>query len=106
MVPRSYLDIGGVVTWHFSISTMYFLCFAGKLMFAHRFLRKAAIMLRTSTSLNLVSSNPGVSIKTTRRPSRSKGFPNCTSFVQDSRLPLVARSDPLVRLMNCVNREA
>ena len=34
--------------------------------------RKAAIILRTSVSLSEVSSNPGVSIKTTRRPSRSK----------------------------------
>ena len=82
------------------------LSFANEFTFAYKVPRKAATMLRTSTSLRMVSSNPGVSIKTTRRPSRSKAFPGCTSLVQDSRSSLVARPDPLIRLMNCVKPEA
>jgi len=61
-------------------------------------------MLRTSTSLRTVSSNPGAPIKTTRRPSRSKDRPDCTAFVQDSRSSPTPRLDPLTRLTNFVNQ--
>ena len=71
-------------------------------VFAYEAVRKVAIILRTSTSLRSVSSNPGVSIKTTWRPSTPKGSPGCTPLVQDSRPSLVARLDPLMRLTNCV----
>ena len=54
-------------------------------------------------SLRVVSSNPGVSTKTTRRPSRLKPPPNCMAFVQDRSPPPTPRSDPLTRLMNCVD---
>lgn len=76
--------------------------------FAYEVSRNAAIILRMSTSLCIVSSNPGVSIKTTRRPSRLKGFPGCTTLVEDSS-PIPTRMlDPLTRLINCVTtgREA
>ena len=63
--------------------------------------RNAAIILKTSVSLLTVSSNPGVSIKTTRRPSKLKTLPGCTLSVQDWSPWLTARLDPLMRLMNC-----
>jgi len=69
--------------------------------FTYEVARKAAIVLRTSVSLCTVLSNPGVSIRLTRRPSRSKGA-NCTVFVQD-RSPLqTLELDPLTRLTNFV----
>ena len=51
-------------------------------------------------SLLVVSSNPGVSIKVTTRPSRLNGCATWTMLVQDlSPLPM-CKFDPLARLMN------
>ena len=57
------------------------------------------IDLRTSVSLRVVSSNPGVSIKVTVRPSR-ENVEVSTSMVQLSSESLTARFDPLARLIN------
>jgi hypothetical protein len=65
--------------------------------------RKSAMILRISVSLFVVSSNPGVSIKTTRCPSRWKAPAVCTASVQDCSPLLTARLDPLTRFTNCVN---
>ena len=72
--------------------------------FTYEVARKAAIILRTSVSLLVVSSNPGVSIKTTRRPSKLKAPATWTVFVQDRSPLLTPRLDPLTRLINCVDR--
>ena len=50
-------------------------------------------------SLRVVSSNPGVSIKVTVRPSR-KNADVSTSMVQLSSESLTAKLDPLARLIN------
>jgi len=55
--------------------------------------------LRMSVSLRVVSSNPGVSIKVTVRPSR-KNADVSTSMVQLSSESLTAKFDPLARLIN------
>jgi len=47
--------------------------------------RYAAIMDRMSVSLRVVSSNPGVSIRVTKRPLITNGLEVCTSLVQLSR---------------------
>jgi len=47
--------------------------------------KKAAIIFKTSVSLLEVSSNPGVSIRTTSLPSRVNRFARWTSVVHDSR---------------------
>ena len=70
--------------------------------FTYEVARKAAIIFRTSVSLRTVSSNPGVSISTTRRWSRLKEPAICTAPVQDRSPFPTPRSDPLMRLMNCV----
>ena len=56
-------------------------------------------------SLRVVSSNPGVSIRMTRRPSRWKAPASWTEFVQDRSPRPTLRSDPLTRLMNCVDQD-
>ena len=83
----------------------FFLLFRNRLSFTHEVARKAAIILRTSVSLRVVSSNPGVSIKTTRRPSRLKAAAGWTVFVQDRNPLPTPRLDPLTRLMNCVDHD-
>ena len=55
-------------------------------------------------SLCAVSSNPGVSIKATRRSSKSKGSTTCTVFVQDCSQLLTPWLDPVTRLMNGIIR--
>jgi len=62
--------------------------------------RKSAIILSTSVSLFVVSSNPGVSMSTTRLPSSVNSFASWTSSVHDSRLSPTCRFEPLARLMN------
>ena len=91
-LPCSYLCTGGGDNLHRS---SFF--FRNSLSFTHEVARKAAISLRTSISLRVVSPNPGVSIKVTRRPSRSKGSATCTVLVPGPRFA------PLTRLMNCTN---
>lgn len=64
--------------------------------------RKAVIILRISKSPIVVSLNPGVSINTTRRPSRTNGLESWISDVQEWRLvPTLRSSDPLARFANC-----
>lgn len=65
--------------------------------------RKATIVRSVTVSFCVVSLNPGVSIKTTRRPSSSKAPAICTVFVQESSPSLTPRLDPLTRLMNCAD---
>ena len=84
---------------------MDFFFFRNCLSFTHEVARKAAIILRTSVSLRVVSSNPGVSIKTTRRPSRLKAPAGWTVFVQDRNPLPTPRLDPLMRLMNCADHD-
>lgn len=95
---------GTRLRWKLLCMSMVRLTRGDQIWFTHEVARKAAIILRTSVSLRVVSSNPGVSIKTTRRPSRSKAPATCTVFVQDRRPLLTPRLDPLTRLMNCANR--
>jgi len=71
--------------------------------FTYEVSRKAVIILRMSVSLRVVSSNPGVSIKTTRRPSILKAIAGCTLLVQDSNPSPMPRLAPLMRLINCEN---
>jgi hypothetical protein len=59
-----------------------------------------AIILRMSASLLVVSSNPGVSIRVTCRPSNSKGSEVWTTLVQERRPFPTRRVDPLTRLIN------
>ena len=53
-----------------------------------------------SESLFEVSSNPGVSMRVTDRPSNSKVWANWTVLVQDSSPPPTRRFEPLARFMN------
>jgi hypothetical protein len=62
--------------------------------------RCAAIIARTSVSLIVVSSNPGVSINVTRRPSNSNGSVVLTPLVHDSICSPTLRFEPLMRLIN------
>ena len=77
---------------------------SGTTRVTHDAARKAVIIRSMSVSLRVVSPNPGVSIKATRRPSRLKVSTVCTVFVQDRSPLLTPRLDPLTRLMNCVSR--
>jgi len=102
--PCSYLCMGGCSSdAKFCVRTGLFV-FQNCLNSTHVVARKLAIVWRTSVSLRVVSSNPGVSIKTTRRPSRSKDPAICTALVQDRNPLPTTRSDPLMRLMNCGSR--
>jgi hypothetical protein len=56
--------------------------------------KKAAIFLKISVSLCVVSSNPGVSMSTTRLPSSVNSSASWTSDVHDSKV----RPDPQVRM--------
>ena len=71
------------------------------LSFTYEDSRKAAMILRISVSLFVVSSNPGVSIKRIGCPSSRKMRDMCTAAVQDLRPSLTSRLDPLARFMNC-----
>ena len=66
----------------------------------HSEARNSVTRLRTSESLFDVSSNPGVSTRTTSFPSSWNGFDNSIFSVHDIRLSLVLRLDPLARFMN------
>ena len=73
------------------------------LSFTYDVARKAATILRTAVSLRSVSSNPGVSIKTTGYLPSLKASETCTMTVQDLSPSLTANLDPLKRFMNCSN---
>ena len=62
--------------------------------------KKAAIVCNISVSLFEVSSNPGVSMRTTLRPSRVNPSESWTSAVQDSNPIPTRRFEPLARLIN------
>jgi hypothetical protein len=57
-------------------------------------------MSRISESLFAVSSNPGVSTRTTSFPSRRKGDVCSIRSVQDVKLSPMRKFDPLARLIN------
>src|SRR5258706_13238327 len=59
---------------------------------------------RISVSLLVVSSNPGVSINVTFRPSNSNGSETWTTFVQELSPFPMRNLDPLARFMNCEGR--
>ena len=95
-MPRLYLYTGGGNSnVKRCVRTGFFL--RNRLSITHEVARNLAISLRTSMSLRIVSPNPGVSIKVTRQPSRSKGSATCTVLVPGPKLA------PLTRLINCAN---
>ena len=61
---------------------------------------QSEIFLSTSVSLFSVSSNPGVSTKTTLLPSKSNGAVAAMTSVHDRRPSLVGRPEFDTRLMN------
>ena len=67
---------------------------------AHVVAKKAAIIFKTSVSLLEVSSNPGVSMRTTPLPSRVNRSARWTSVVHDSRFIPTRRLERLARLTN------
>ena len=69
-------------------------------MWAYVVAKKAAIICKISVPLFEVSSNPGVSMRTTSRPSRVNRFEGWTSAVHDSKPIPTRRFEPLARLMN------
>lgn len=62
--------------------------------------RKVAIFRKISVSLFVVSSNPGVSMSTTRLPSSVNSFASWTSGVHDCKDDPTCRFDPLARFTN------
>ena len=62
--------------------------------------KKTAIFFKVSASLFEVSSNPGVSTRTTRLPSRVNLSASSTSVVHDFKFLPTRRLEPLARLMN------
>ena len=62
--------------------------------------KKAAIIRKISVSLFEVSSNPGVSMRTTLFPSRVNPSESWASAVHDSRPIPTRRFEPLARLIN------
>ena len=62
--------------------------------------KKAAIIFKTSVSLLVVSSNPGVSIRITFLPLRVNIFASWTSPVHDSRFVPIRKFEPLAMLTN------
>lgn len=67
---------------------------------AYAVAKKSAIILKTSVSLLVVSSNPGVSMSTTRLPSSVNSFASWTSSVHDVRFTPTCKFEWLARLMN------
>lgn len=67
----------------------------------HDEVKNCAIILRTSESVLVVSSKPGVSTRTTFLPSIKNGSVATTTSVHDLRPPLVSKLEPDRRLMNC-----
>ena len=72
----------------------------GSLRRTHAVAKKSAIIFNTSVSLFVVSSNPGVSMRTTRLPSRVNSLASCTSSVHEVRFTPTGRFEWLARLMN------
>ena len=68
---------------------------------AHVVAKKVAMFFRICVSLFVVSSNPGVSISTTRLPSSVNSFASWTSDVHDSKSIPTRKFEWLTRLMNC-----
>ena len=62
--------------------------------------KKAVIISKISVSLFEVLSNPGVSMRTTVRPSRVNSFESWTLSVHDSKPTPTCRFEPLARLIN------
>lgn len=65
--------------------------------------RTIAIFLRTSESERDVSSNPGVSINSTRRPPASKGGESVTSRVHERNSFPTGKSEFASKFMNYLN---
>ena len=68
----------------------------------HVVAKKSAIIFNTSVSLLVVSSNPGVSMSTTRLPSSMNSSASLTSSVHDLRSIPTGRFEQLARLMNWI----
>ena len=86
--PDSYLAKGGgLIYFSYAKNT-------------HVVVRNAAINLKISVSLLLVSSNPGVSMRRTGRLSRTNSFASSTSVVQDPNFDSTRRFEPLAKLIN------
>jgi hypothetical protein len=66
----------------------------------HMVSKNAAINFKNWVSLLLVSSNPGISIRMTCRPSSVNLSTSCTPAVHDSKSLVTRRSEPLAVLMN------
>jgi len=62
--------------------------------------KKAAIIFKISVSLFDVSSNPGVSMRTTFLPSRENSSASWTSAVHDSKFIPIRKFERLARLIN------
>jgi hypothetical protein len=62
--------------------------------------KKVAMFFKIAVSLFVVSSNPGVSMNTTRLPSRVNSFASWTSGVHDSKPIPTLKFELLARLMN------
>ena len=99
MVPRSYLHVGGDFDGESGVIRVFLEL---NWNFTYEVARKAAIILRIYVPLIVVSSNPGVSIKTTRQPSKLKSPVGCAVFVQHRSPPPTPRLDLLARLTNYV----
>ena len=69
-------------------------------LLAYDVAKNAAINFKISVSLFVVSSNPGVSMRMTLRPSRLNRSASVTSAVHDSSSFPTRRPEPLARLMN------
>lgn len=67
---------------------------------AHVVARNAAISFKTSVSLLVELSKPGVSMRTIGRSSRTNLSASSTSAVHDSRFVPIRRFDPLAKLTN------
>jgi len=72
----------------------------GRNVRAYVLAKKAAIFFKMSVSLFVVSSNPGVSMRTARLPSSTNSSASWTSSVQDSRSTPIRKFEWLTRLMN------
>ena len=69
-------------------------------MCTHEVVKKAAMSFKISVSLCIVSSNPGVSMRITLRPSRLNTFASWTSAVHDSNSIPTIRFESLAMLMS------
>jgi hypothetical protein len=76
------------------------ICGKGICAGAYDVARKVAMFLKMSVSLFVVSSNPGVSMSTTRLPSSVNSFASWTSGVHDSKAAPTCKFDLLARFIN------